>query len=107
MGAPEVGTLVIALGSTGHRAQLTGEPPQGILHAAQNEHIVQLACLGHDVVRDAERLGIVSLTPAGETQQRQTEQLVKAFMEVTGNGHALLGEVDGWLKIPLPVGLSC
>jgi hypothetical protein len=95
MGAPEVGTLVIALGSTGHRTQLTEEPPQGILHATQKEHIVPLVCLGHDFVRDAERLGIVALTPAGEIQKCQTEQLMKALLEVTGNRRPLLGTVDG------------
>ena len=30
---------------------------------------------------------------------------MKAVMDVTGNAHALLSEVDGWLKLPLPVGL--
>src|SRR6266702_1938815 len=104
MGAPEVGTLVIQLGSTGHRAQLTGEPPQVILHTAQKEHIVPLVCLGHDVVRDAERLGIVSLTPAGETQKGETVQLMKAFMDVTGKRRTLLGTVAGSWKMPLPVG---
>src|SRR5262245_11971954 len=104
MGAPEVGTLVIELGSTGHRAQLTGEPPQVILHTAQKEHIVPLVCLGHDVVRDAERLGIVALTPAGETQKGETVQSMKAHMYVTGKRPDLLGTVDGSRKMPLPVG---
>src|SRR4029450_12001756 len=104
MGAPEVGTLVIQLGSTGHRPQLTAEPPQVILHAAQQEHIVLLLCLGHDVVRDAECLAIVPLTPAGETLERETVQLKKALLEVTGKHRTLLSTVDGGRKMPLPVG---
>src|SRR5215831_285051 len=104
MGAPEVGTLVIQLGSTGHRPQLTQEPPQVILHTAQQKDIVLLVCLGHDLVRDAERLGIVALTPAGETQKGETVQLMKALLEVTGNRRPLLGTVDGGRKMPLPVG---
>ena len=75
-----------------------------ILHAAQKEPIVPLVCLGHDLVCDAERLRIVALTPAGETEKRETMQLMKAVMEGTGNGHPLLGTVDGWQKMPLPVG---
>src|SRR4029434_10572650 len=90
--------------STGHRPQLTGEPPQVILHAAQQEHIVLLVCLGQHLVRDAECLGIVALTPAGETQKGETVQLMKALMEVTGNPRPLLGMVDGGRKMPLPVG---
>src|SRR5215471_11315876 len=104
MGAPEVGTLVIQLGSTGHRPQLTQEPPQVILHTAQQEDIVLLLCLGHDLVRDAERLGIVALTPAGETLKGETVQFMKALLEVTGNRRPLLGTVDGGQKMPLPVG---
>src|SRR6266567_4512010 len=104
MGAPEVDTLMIQLDSTGHCPQLAGEPPQVILHAAQKGPIVPLVCLGHDVVRDAERLGIVALTPAGETQKGETMQLMKALMEVTGKRRPLLGTVDGSRKMPLPVG---
>ena len=105
MGAPEVCTLVIQLGGTGDSAQLTVKPPQVILHAAQKEHVLPLVRLCQDLVRDAERLLIVPLTPLGQAEKRQTVQLMKAIMDVTGNAHALLGEVDGWLKLPLPVGL--
>src|SRR5207248_2451151 len=104
MGASKVGTLVIQLDSTGHRPQFTKEPPQVILHAAQQKDIVLLVCLGHDLVRDVECLGIVTLTPAGETLKRATVQLKKALLEVTGNRRPLLRPLDGGRKMPLPVG---
>src|SRR5262249_13900812 len=103
MGASEIGTLMVQLGSTGDRTQLTGEPPQVILHAAQKGPIVPLVCLGRDLGHDAERLGIVALTPTGETQKGETVQLMKTLMEVTGKRRPLLGTVDGSRKIPLPV----
>ena len=107
MGAPEICTLVIQLGGTGGSAQLTVKPPQVVLHAAQKEHVLPLLRLGQDLVRDAERLLIVPPTPLGQTEKRQTVQLIKAIMDVTGNAQTLLGEVDGWLKLPLPVGFYC
>src|SRR5262245_25982632 len=34
---------------------------------------------------------------------RETEQFVKAIIDVAGKAHALLGEGESWLKMPLKV----
>ena len=64
-------------------------------------------CLGHALVRDAERLLHIAPTLhwARQKKARQYSSL-KTIMDVAGNAHALLAEVDGWRKMPLPVGIA-
>ena len=77
------------------------KPPQVVLHTAQKEHVLPLVRLGQDLVRDAERLLIVPLTPLGQAEKRQTVQLMKAIMDVTGNAHDPPGR-GGWLAETSP-----
>src|SRR5262249_59393056 len=90
---PEFYTLPVILHRTSNIAKLAVKPSEGVRQTPIDKQVFALFRLRHPFMQPGERLGIVSGTPAGLTQEGQTEQLNESVMDITGYAQPLLTEV--------------